>query len=114
MTLRGREGVKGMGEKEMGEGKGEREQKGGEKERKGEGGMEGGGRREERRGEKGREGGGEEGATLPCRQACLGAGSSIGSFPRNFHLSGSQGLEKRRFGGCSSAVWRSNRCRFVV
>ena len=43
--------------------------------------MEGGGRGE---GEKGREGGGEEGATLLCRQACLGAGSSIGSFPRNF------------------------------
>ena len=40
--------------------------------------MEGGGRGEERRGEKGREGGGEEGATLLCRQACLGAGSSIG------------------------------------
>ena len=48
----------------------------------------------EKRGEKE-----EEGATLPCRQVCLGAGSSIVSFPRNFHLSGSQGLEERRFGG---------------
>ena len=66
----------------------------------------------ERKGEKGREGRGEEGATLLRRQACPGAWSSIGSFPRNFHLSGSQELMERRFGGCSSADWRSNRCRF--
>ena len=95
-------------------GKGEREQKGGEKERKGEGGMEGGGRGEERRGDKGREGGGRRERRYYAGRRALVLGVRLGVSSRNFHLSGSQELKERRFGGCSSAVWRSNRCRFVV